>query len=270
MTTASVLIRAKDEARDIGRTLEICASQTVDAELIVVDSGSTDETVAIARRAGARVIEIPASAFTYGYALNVGCEAATADVVVALSAHAFPPDERWLERMLAWFEDPAVACVYGEPLGPDGARLDGSRVQDRELAERFPYWGYSNSAGGFRRELWEQRPFREDMPFTEDKEWAWFWLMEGRTCVMDPSLEVDHSTHSDDPLPVVYSRKRKEWEGFAMYLPVERSSLGATLVHWWRETDVWPSHFRARLSPRRAAELAGRYVGQRSSLKSST
>ena len=63
--SATVVIRAKNEAGAIGRTLELVAGQTVDAQIVVVDSGSSDDTVAIARRAGAEVVEIPAASFTY-------------------------------------------------------------------------------------------------------------------------------------------------------------------------------------------------------------
>jgi glycosyltransferase involved in cell wall biosynthesis len=60
---ASVVIRSKDEAASIGTTLRALAAQTVAdrLEVIVVDSGSSDGTVAIAREAGARVLQTPRS-----------------------------------------------------------------------------------------------------------------------------------------------------------------------------------------------------------------
>src|SRR5207249_4092205 len=71
---ASVVIRTKDEAASIGRLLEILRSQTIAdrLELIVVDSGSTDGTVDIAREHGVQPIEIPAESFTFGGSLNAG------------------------------------------------------------------------------------------------------------------------------------------------------------------------------------------------------
>ena len=84
MSDATVVVRAKDEAASIGRTLDLVAGQTADAQVVVVDSGSSDDTVGIARRAGAEVIEIPAASFTYGGALNTGAEAARAAAVAAL------------------------------------------------------------------------------------------------------------------------------------------------------------------------------------------
>jgi glycosyltransferase involved in cell wall biosynthesis len=53
----SVLIRTMNEADRLARTLQ--AAQPLGAEIVVVDAGSTDDTVAIARAHGALVFENP-------------------------------------------------------------------------------------------------------------------------------------------------------------------------------------------------------------------
>jgi len=259
----SVLIRAKDEEASIGQTLGLLAAQSLPHEVIVVDSGSRDATVEIARHAGAHVIEIAASDFTFGGSLNTGCEAATAETVVALSAHAFPPDPTWLERMLAPFADERVACACGQQFSSDGEQLEEPVRQDAELARRMPVWGYSNAAGAFRRSLWEQRPFREEMPATEDKEWALYWLDRGYVCVLDPELLVEHD-HSKDGLLDQYRRARREWIGIGMMLgELPPYTLGDLFREWWLEQDSYRSPSRARLSHRRAVRLVGTYAGRR-------
>jgi glycosyltransferase involved in cell wall biosynthesis len=260
-----VIVRAKDEAASIGRVLELLREQDLggeELELIVVDSGSTDGTPAIARRAGATVIEIPAASFTFGGSLNTGCEAASAQVLIALSAHAFPPDSGWARRMLAWFDDPLVACAYGCPNAPDGGDLCEPVVQDEAHARRYPYWGYGNPAGGFRAELWRERPFRSDMPGTEDKEWAWHWLQRGLHAVIDPALAVEHD-HSKDGVRETYGRYVREWEGYGMYLDLPPYRLRDVLHEWWTDRETYASQARARLSHRRLARLAGTYAGRR-------
>ena len=259
-----IVIRARDEAAKIGITLARLAQQTVahEAEVVVVDSGSRDATARIARDAGARVIEIPAASFSYGGALNAGCAGASVPLLVALSAHGPPPDERWLERLLEPFSDERVACACGYAVGPDGGPLGGRVVQDLALARAHPFWGYSNSAGAFRAELWRERPFREDMPGTEDKEWAWHWLQQGRLVVVDPTLATEHSHRDEGPL-ATYRRARNVWRGFGMYLDLERYGARELVREWWTGLDGYPSHMRARVGWRRAAKLLGQFSGRR-------
>ena len=258
---ASVVIRAKDEAAAIGRTLGLLADQSVEAEVVVVDSGSSDRTVEIARGAGVRVI--PISGFTFGGALNTGTAATSAPVVVSLSAHAFPPDREWLARVVAWFEDGAVACVFGETRTLSGAPLERPVRQDAAMLRAAPHWGYSNGAGAFRRSLWELRPFRADMPGTEDREWS-LWAMDshGAVCVLDPSLAVEHD-HSRDSLRECYVRWEREARGYAMFLDLPRYGLRELAGEWWRDQGWHRSRARARLDPRRAARLLGKYRGRR-------
>jgi rhamnosyltransferase len=89
--TVSAVIRAYNEAKHIGRLLEGLEQQTLKPdEVILVDSGSTDETVAIAQAAGCTVIHIPKSEFSFGRALNMGCGAASGEILLFASAHVYP------------------------------------------------------------------------------------------------------------------------------------------------------------------------------------
>jgi rhamnosyltransferase len=263
--TVSVVIRAKDEDPAIGRCLDLLHAQELsgrELELIVVDSGSRDGTVALARGRGARVIEIPAASFTFGGALNTGCAAARGEIIVALSAHAYVHERDWLARLLATFDDPRVACACGQLYRPDGGPLTEPLVQDLALSERLPFWGYSNAAGGFRAELWRRHPFDDRMPGTEDQAWARHWMREGYVVYVDPALWVDHD-HSKDPLPSMFRRARREREGYEMFLDLPPVTLRSLLGEWWSDQASYRSSWRARLSHRRAARLLGAYAGSR-------
>lgn len=258
---ASVVIRARDEAASIGRTLSLLAAQSAEHEVVVVDSGSTDRTVAIAREHGAQVIEV--ASFTFGGALNTGTEATRAPVVVSLSAHAFPTDPEWLARVAAWFEDATVACAFGETRDAHGDPLAAPVRQDAAMLRAAPHWGYSNGAGAFRRALWEQRPFRADMPGTEDREWS-LWAMEahGAVCVLDPALAVEHD-HSRDSLRECFVRWEREARGYAMFLDLPPYTARDLAREWWSDQGWHRSRARARLDPRRMARLLGKYRGRR-------
>jgi rhamnosyltransferase len=264
----SVIVRALDEAASIGRCLQLIATQRLDAEVetIVVDSGSHDGTPEIALANGASVIAMPPAAFSFGGALNLGAAAASGEILVALSAHAFPRDDCWLARLVAAFDDPGVACACGDRFWPDGSVLTGPVVFDSAMAARHALWGYSNAAGAFRASLWRERPFREDLPACEDREWCRYWLSRSYVCVLDPALAVDHD-HTHDPALSIYRRARREAAGFTAFLsPDELPPAGvrALAAEWWSDTRFYDSLWRARLSHRRGARLLGTFAGARS------
>jgi rhamnosyltransferase len=260
---AAVVIRVKDEARALEELLRRLKAQSAAHEVVVVDSGSADGSDAVAWRAGTQVIRIPAESFTFGGALNAGTAACSAPVVVALSAHAFPRDDGWLERMASALEDPSVACAFGPERDAEGRPLRAPVRQDAAMLRAQPRWGYSNGAGAFRRSLWQQHPFREDLPATEDVEWALWALSEsGGVCVLDPALAVDHD-HAHDSLRQCFERYRREARGYAMV--VDEPPYGARELarEWWSDQGWHRSPARARLDPRRMARLAGRWAGSR-------
>ncbi len=262
-----MIVRVRDEADALHRCLELLRAQTgvgEGAEVIVVDNDSVDGSAAVARRHGAEVVRISTERFSFGRALNLGASRARGDVRVALSAHAFIRDPDWLERISAPFSDPAVAWVCGERYWPDGSLLRRPVRFDARLAGGYPRWGYSNAAGAFRAQLWERRPFREDLPAAEDREWGRHWaLTEGRVGILDPSLLVEHD-HTHDPPGAIFSRARREAAGFSRFLSDSELAPARPLVsEWFWDTRFYDNAWRARASPRRAARLLGERVGRR-------
>jgi len=99
---------------------------------------------------------------------------------------------------------------------------------------RSPGVGYSNAAGAFRADLWRERPFRADLPACEDKEWALHWLQQGYSCVVDPTLVVDH----DHPAIrcAGSSAERREAQGCAMFLEMDAAVEPTQVARaWWAD-----------------------------------
>src|SRR5262245_45690531 len=122
MTTAqpetSIVIRAFNEARWLPEVLAAVKRQRyTDFEVLLVDSGSIDQTRDIAAAHGARVIRLRSEDFTFGHSLNVGIDAARGRFAAILSAHAIPIDEHWLERLIEPLRDPDTPMSYGGQRG---------------------------------------------------------------------------------------------------------------------------------------------------------
>jgi rhamnosyltransferase len=216
----SIVLRTKNEGKVLGKTLDLIRNQayTPRPEIVVVDSGSSDETLTIAsHEAGLRTIKIPTAEFTYGRSLNTGIRESGGDVIVVLSAHAFPCGEHWLSRLVGHFSDTKVAGVYGRQLPHEDAWPSVKRDylefygQERRIQtdpDNPSDHCFSNAAAAIRRSLWEKRPFDEKLPYCEDWEWARSMLMLGHTIVYEPDAAVYHS--HNESLRVVYRRCRQE------------------------------------------------------------
>jgi glycosyltransferase involved in cell wall biosynthesis len=257
-------VRCRDEVRGIGPLIDALRQQTLSnsIEIVIVDSGSQDGTVEEVRRRGLEPLCIPPEEFTYGRALNLAAARASAPLCVAISGHARPLDAGWASRMVAAFDDPRVACAFGETVEPDLRPLSGPLLQDLRHAEAHPFYGYSNSSGGFRRELWEQRPFDEELAASEDREWAWYWLRQGWLVRLDPALAVHHS-HADEGPWRTFARARGNRAATRRFREVDPLPLRAVIAEWWSGPHLHRSNLRARLDPRRMAQLAGKYAGLR-------
>lgn len=261
----TALIRCRDEERGIGSLIDMLRAQTIGEaiQIVVIDSGSRDSTVHEVRQRGIEPLQIRPEEFTYGRALNLAAAQAAAPICLSISAHVRLLDDGWAHRVEHALDDPRVACAYGPRREPEGLRpLARPIMQDLSLAERRPLWGYSNSSGAFRRELWQERPFDETLRADEDLEWAWHWLQRGWFVLLDPGLAVLHSHADESPLGT-FKRRRAEAAAVHSFRAVDPLPLGAVLSEWWRGPHLHRSNLRARLDPQRLAALAGRYTGLR-------
>jgi glycosyltransferase involved in cell wall biosynthesis len=200
--TIGVVVRTLNEAELIGTCLETLAAQRggFDLDVLVVDSGSSDDTIAIARAHGARILEIDSTDFDYSKSLNIGFENVRGDVLVSLSAHAIPTDEHWLEVMVAALADERVAGVSARQVPWPGApwqevhRLGHQFPEDRRAyAAGDEEIVFSNAASAIRRSVWREEPFA--LPASEDLEWAQRVVRAGWAVVYEPAATVLHSHH---------------------------------------------------------------------------
>jgi glycosyltransferase involved in cell wall biosynthesis len=106
MLPVSLVIIAKNEAHIIGQTL--AALRPVVGELLVADTGSTDDTIDLAVAHGARVIHLPWQGF--GWCKQQAALAARYDWVLALDADEVPDAD--LIAALQQIDLAAIDTVY--------------------------------------------------------------------------------------------------------------------------------------------------------------
>lgn len=80
MSSFSIVIPAKNESGGIGKAVAGAKENYPEAEVIVVDDGSTDDTASVAEAAGATVVRHPES-LGNGAAVKSGARAASGDII---------------------------------------------------------------------------------------------------------------------------------------------------------------------------------------------
>jgi glycosyltransferase involved in cell wall biosynthesis len=208
--------------------LEGIRQQSVqDVEIVVVDSGSTDRTVAVAEASGARVVRIPAQEFTFGRSLNLGIQAATRELIVIASAHVYPVYPDWLESLLRPFEDEKIALTYGKQRGPGTAQFSEQQIYLQWYPDRSslrqPTSFCNNANAAIRRSLWARNPYNESLTGLEDLAWGKWAREQGYAIAYIAEAEVVHI--HNETLQGIFNRYRREGMAFKQIYPEAHFSL---------------------------------------------
>jgi glycosyltransferase involved in cell wall biosynthesis len=235
--TVSVVIPARDAAPTIGATLAgLAAQEHAPDEVIVVDDGSLDGTLELARAAAVVTRVVRGAGDGPGAARNAGAAAASGDVVAFLDADC-EPQPRWLSAGLRALADADLVQGRttpppGEPIGP----------YDRTLWVVAP-WGLFETANLFvRRELFDSlggfepwiSPARSK-ELAEDVWFGWRAVRSGaRTGFCEEAL-VHHAVFERAPREYVAERLRlRYFPAMAARIPELRE------VFFWRRVFLTP------------------------------
>jgi glycosyltransferase involved in cell wall biosynthesis len=255
----SVVIRCHNEERHIGQLLTGIAQQTErDVEIVVVDSGSTDGTLDVVAQHPARVVRLDPADFSFGRALNRGCEAASGELLVFASAHVYPLYTDWLARLIEPFADPMVALTYGKQRGDARTRYSERRVFERWFPEgaaaeqAHPFCNNANAA--VRRAAWMALPYDESLTGLEDLDWARRAQLLGWKVVYVPDATVAH-VHEETPARI-FNRYKREAIALGRIYPAERfglSEAGRLLVS--NVLSDWYAAWRERVLLRNLSDI---------------
>jgi len=228
MKSSSIVIRAYNEAEHIGQLLEGISKQTIKpAEIILVDSGSTDGTLETASQFPVKIVQIQPERFTFGYSLNKGISNANGEFIIIASAHVYPLYPDWIEQLLSPFEDPKVALTYGKQRGDENTKISEQQIfkqwfPDKSIHHQgHPFCNNANAA--IRRALWEKHQYNETLTGLEDLEWAKWAISQGYIISYKSESEVIHL--HDETLKEIYNRYKREAIAFKQIFPQEKFSL---------------------------------------------
>jgi len=229
MPLCSLIIRSYNEQKHIRRLLEGIKRQTIylDIEILLVDSGSDDDTLTIAQEYDVKIINIKPEEFSFGRALNCGCREARGGFLMFASAHVYPLYTDWVDKMLQPFNDPKVALVYGRQVG-----CEISKYSEQQLFNKwFPATSNYNQSISFcnnancviRKELWEQQPYDENLTGLEDLDWAEKIKRKEYKIAYEALAPIVH-VHEETPLRVK-NRYRREALALKIIFPSEHFSF---------------------------------------------
>lgn len=223
ITHLSIIIPTLNEEKCIERTLLAVKKFAPDAEVMVVDGSSSDETVQRARK-HARVLSTKRGR---GGQLNAGVQATHGDILLFLHADTIP-DAPGLDELLTVMQDEQI------PGGAFRMRFDdphpiykriGANVTQRSLRTK----SYTGDQGIFtRRRTFEQLGGHRDWPFMEDVDYS------ERMSKLGPLVLLTHEVETS-------ARRHRHWGLLRTQLTVIMIRILYRLkVHPAKYAWLWP------------------------------
>lgn len=294
---ASIVLPVKDAGPDLADLLSAIRRQrwAGRAEVVAIDSGSTDATVAILREDGATVLAVEPADFDHGLTRLAASHRARGDFLVFVTQSMRPADEEWLAPLVEALDaDAQVAGVCSRLVPHEDAglltRLDGQREASyatepsrRAIEDRARYAAlapdelrafahFHTVSCAIRPEALARVPFRSVTTIGEDLQWGKDALEAGLAIAHEPRSVARHShDYSFDELlgrsfdDGVAARElvgsRLDGEALLGHIAFQ---VAADLAHLRDEhalSDEELAHWERESIARRTAQLVGSWLG---------
>ena len=183
----SVIIRTFNEEKHLPELLCSIRKQSSDEfefEIIIVDSGSTDKTLYIAKSHNTRITFINKKDFSFGRSLNIGCEFADGKFLVFVSGHCIPKDKRWVNDLVMPLKEGLCHYTYGRQEARDTTKFSENQLFLKyfPIKSQIPQEGFfcNNANAALLKSEWEKSRFDEKLTGCEDMDLAKRWCAEGK------------------------------------------------------------------------------------------
>ncbi len=189
------------------QTLSEPGRDDLTVEIVAIDSGSTDGTLAALQSYPLQLHQIAPAEFGHGRTRNLAARLARGQWLIYLSQDAAPAHDRWLLNLTRHLREPRVAAAFGRQLPP---RQVGP-IETFFLEQTYPARGFrhqptgrdhgaaplgriffSNVNAALKKAVWAEWPFPEDLVMSEDQAFARAALAAGYALVYDPEAAVVH------------------------------------------------------------------------------
>lgn len=251
----TIVMLSTDEGELLRTALPAALAQD-DAEVLVVDHASTDDTAALAEQHGARYLRLP-ERVSYCEAIEAGIDAADTELVLLLNPDCFL-EPGFLAAARERISEPAVGCVAPKlirTLGPGRAEhldaLDAASMTiDRRRKNTITghgrpagaydlpgeCFGVDGAAALYRRETLEDcrvegRVFDPDFErWASDVDLAWRARTLGWRCVYEPGAVAYHVRCYSPSTRRQMSRESRQMQFRNRYLMMAKNDTGRDLL----------------------------------------
>jgi len=224
LITVSFVIRTLNEANSIKEVLNRIEklSGKYRKEIIIVDSGSSDKTIEIAKKFKIKIINIPKKEWSWGRALNIGIKNSSGKYIIIISGHCFITRTDFLEKSISIFKNQEIAAVYGQqlpipyvnPFEEYELYIGYPNIEFKEMGfnefKKWNYIGISNACCILRKNIWEKIRYNEKVESLEDWIWAVDVAKSGYKLVYSNSFSVFHSHFLD----IDYIYRKWYWRNY--------------------------------------------------------
>jgi rhamnosyltransferase len=207
----SVIIRNRNEGEFIGFAIQSVIDYLPDAEIIIVDNNSTDDSLEVVNMFEYRIPikTIKINNYSPGRALNLGVKEAKGDVILILSAHS----------QIVECPTNVIPYLFTEFVAIFGKQIPiyrGKKITPRYIWSHFENEPSTNMFSDiedrqflhnafcfYSKQFLLNNPFNEVLSGKEDRYWAEDVVKKGYKYYYDPNLVVNH----------YYTKNGATWKG---------------------------------------------------------
>jgi len=141
MIKISIILPTYNAAHYLPKLLNILNQQTIDFELIIIDSSSSDNTVKIAQKYTHNITVIPQPTFDHGGTRTQAAKMAKGEILIFLTQDALPVNEHTMKNLLTVFQNKKISAAYGRQIPYSKTNIFGKHLRQHNYP---PYILYKN------------------------------------------------------------------------------------------------------------------------------